>query len=141
MDAILERAEALMPRVQLLVILDTLVYLARSGRVPRLIVWASSPLQVKPIVEFHQGRYRPIAVVRTKRRAIERLLQALQRRTDGRAAHVCVQHTNVPQEAERLAEQVRAMLQPKELFVREFTQVMGVHTGPGLLGFAFYTEP
>lgn len=135
------RAEAIMPRVQLLVILDTLSYLARSGRVPRLVVWASSPLQVKPIVVFQRGAYRPVAVVRTKPRAIERLLQALEQRVERDSLHICVHHTNVPQEAERLAERVRAQFQPKELLVAEFTQVMGVHTGPGLLGLAFYTEP
>ncbi len=140
-DEVLARAEALMPQVQLLVILDTLTYLARSGRVPRLVVWASSPLQVKVVVEFQRGKYRPVAIVRTKRRAVERLRQALQRRAEGGPLHVCVHHTNVPNEAEALAEEVRTALQPKELFVREFTQVMGTHTGPGLLGFAFYTEP
>lgn len=140
-DEVIARAEALMPRVQLVVVLDTLVYLARSGRVPRLLVWASSPLQLKPIVAFQRGVYRPVAFVRTMRRAVDRLVQELERRTAGAPLHVCVHHTNVPREAEELAERVRASLQPKELLVREFTQVMGVHTGPGLLGFAFYTEP
>ena len=139
-DDVITRAEELMPRVQLVVVLDTLVYLARSGRVPRLIVWAASPLQLKPIVAFRQGVYRPVAFVRTMRRAVDRLVQELERRTRGKPLHVCVHHTNVPNEAAELAERVRAALQPKELFVREFTQVMGVHTGPGLLGFAFYTE-
>jgi DegV family protein with EDD domain len=139
-DETIARGEALMPRVQLVVVLDTLVYLARSGRVPRLIVWASSPLQLKPIVSFQQGVYRPITFVRTMRRAVDRLVQELERRTRGQQLHVCVHHTNVPREAEELAQRVRASLQPKELLVREFTQVMGVHTGPGLLGFAFYTE-
>ncbi|MEX1254006.1 MAG: DegV family protein [Dehalococcoidia bacterium] len=140
-DQVLARAEALMPGVQLVVILDTLTYLARSGRVPRLVVWASSPLQLKVVVEFQQAKYRPVAIVRTKPRALERLLHALRERTGGRPLHVCVHHTNVPQEAGALAEQVRSTLQPEELFVREFTQVMGTHTGPGLLGFAFYTDP
>jgi DegV family protein with EDD domain len=140
-DQVIARAQALMPRVQLLVALDTLTYLARSGRVPRLIVWAASPLQVKPIVQYQRGSYRPVAIVRTMRRTVERLLQALEQRAAGGALHVCVHHTNVPQKAEALAERVRAHLQPKELLIAEFTQVMGVHTGPGLLGFAFYTEP
>ena len=140
-EQVIARAETLMPRVQLLVALDTLTYLARSGRVPRLLVWASSPLQVKPIVEFQRGAYRPVAIVRTMRRAVERLFQALERRAQPDTLHVCVHHTNVPQEAAALAERVDASLQPKELFITEFTQVMGVHTGPGLLGFAFYTEP
>lgn len=138
---VIARAEALMPNVQLLVVLDTLTYLARSGRVPRLVVWASSPLQVKPIVQFRQGAYRPLTVVRTLPRAIDRLFRALEERTRGREAHICVHHTNVPDKAADLAERVRSQLQPKELLIREFTQVMGVHTGPGLLGFAFYTQP
>jgi DegV family protein with EDD domain len=139
-DQVIARCEAVIPKVQLLVVIDTLTYLARSGRVPRLFVWASSPLQVKPIVQFQGGAYRPVAFVRTMRRAVDRLVQLLERRTAGGALHVCVHHTNVPQSAEELAERVRASLQPKELFVREFTQVMGVHTGPGLLGFSFYVE-
>lgn len=139
-EDVLSRAEELMPQVQLLVVLDTLLYLGRSGRVPRLIVWASSPLQLKPIVEFHRGAYRPVTMVRTLRRATERLYQVLEGRVHGKGLHVCVQHTNVPEAAEALAARVRQSLNPKELLVREFTQVMGVHTGPGLLGFSFYTE-
>ncbi len=139
-DECVRRAEELMPQVQLLVVLDTLVYLARTGRVPRLIVWAASPLQLKPIVEFQGGSYRPVTMVRTMRRASDRLYQLLERRVQGKELHVCVQHTNVPEGAAVLAERVRTSLQPKELIVREFTQVMGVHTGPGLLGFSFYAK-
>ena len=129
-----------MPRVRLLAVIDTLTYLARSGRVPRLAVWASSPLQVKPIVEFQGGSYRPVSVVRTKRRALDKVLQLLAQRSGDATLHVCVHHTNVPAEAAALAERVRASLDPKELFVKEFSQAMGVHAGPGLIGFAFYTE-
>jgi DegV family protein with EDD domain len=139
-EEVLAAAEMIIPKVQLLVVIDTLTYLSRSGRVPRLVVWASSPLQVKPIVQFQGGAYRPVAIVRTKRRAIDKLVQLLERRTAGGSLHVCVHHTNVPQEAEELAQRVRASLQPNDLFVQEFTQVMGVHAGPGLLGFAFYVE-
>ncbi|MDP3767358.1 MAG: DegV family protein, partial [Dehalococcoidia bacterium] len=141
MDEVIAAAQELMPRVQLLVVIGTLTYMARTGRVPRLVVWASSPLQVKPIVEFKNGSYRPVAIVRTMPRAIDRLFQTFEQRVRGEGAlHCCVHHTNVPEGAEALAERVRTALKPKELFVREFTQVMGVHAGPGLLGFAFYTE-
>ena len=139
-DEVVARAEALMPRVQMLAAIDTLTYLARTGRVPRLVVWASSPLQVKPIVIFQRGVYRPIGVVRTRRRAMDRLVLELERRSRDGALHVCVHHSNAPKEAADLAERVRTSLQPKELFTMEFSQAMGVHAGPGLLGFAFYTE-
>lgn len=140
-DDVIARAEALMPRVQLLVALDTLEYLARSGRVPRLIIWAASPLHVKPIVRFQRGGYLPIAIARTARGAVDRLYRALERQAGAGELHVCVHHTNAAEQGELLAERVRAALEPAEIFVSEFTQVMGVHTGPGLLGFAFYSAP
>ena len=124
----------------MLAAIDTLTYMARTGRVPRLVVWASSPLQVKPIVIFQRGVYRPLTIVRTRRRAMDRLVQELERRAGDGALHVCVHHTNALDDAKALAERVRS-LQPKELYVIEFSQAMGVHAGPGLLGFAFYTEP
>lgn len=140
-ENVIARAEALMPRVHLLVMIDTLTYLARSGRVPRLVVWAASPLQVKPIVAFQRGAYRPVAIVRTRKRAVDRLFRALQDRVGGNSLHVCVHHTNALADAEALADRVRQTLAPNELLISEFTQVMGVHTGPGLLGFAFYVKP
>jgi fatty acid-binding protein DegV len=109
--------------------------------VPKLVVWGASPLQIKPIVSFHKGAYRPVTFVRTMRRAVDRLFQELARRSAGGRVHVCVHHTNVPAQADELLQRVRTKLEPEELFAAEFTQVMGTHTGPGLLGFAFYTEP
>ena len=139
-DAVIASAEALKPRVQLLVALDTLTYLGRSGRVPRLLAWAASPLQVKPVVAFEKGSYRPIGLARSMSGASTRLFQALKQRRTGTRLHVAVQHTNASGAADRLAGLVRSELDPAELFVTEFTQVMGIHTGPGLLGFAFYSE-
>ncbi len=140
-DLVIRRAQALQSRVQLLVSLDTLTYLGSSGRVPRLLIWASSPLQVKPIVSFEGGKYRPIGLARSADGAMRRLLRALEQRSESGRLHVCVHHTSAPDQAAELMERVRSSLQPVELFVSEFTQLMGVHTGPGLLGFAFYREP
>jgi DegV family protein with EDD domain len=141
MDTVIARAEALMPRVGILAMLDTLAYVARSGRVSRLAAWASSPLRLKPIVELQLGDYRPVAVVRTRRRALDRLLTLMEERGRQRGpVHVCVHHTNAPQQALLLASQAQERLQPVELYVSELTQVMGVHTGPGFLAFAYYFE-
>lgn len=138
-DAVIERALALADRVALLVVIDTLEYLARGGRVPRLAAWASHVLQVKPIVQFRAGDIKLVARARTRPRAIERLLAEFRLRApaDG-PLHVCVHHTNAPAEAELLRQRVAEELAPAELYVSEFTQVMGAHTGPGLVGLAFY---
>ncbi len=141
LEAAAARAEALKPRAGIVALLDSLDYLARGGRVPRAVAWASSLLQVKPILEFSHGTVRLIGRVRVRRRAQERLYALLEERTAGaRSVHLCVHHADAPDEAQALFEQARSTLNPAELYMSEFTRVMSAHTGPGLLGFAYYCD-
>jgi DegV family protein with EDD domain len=135
------RVEALKPRVAIVALLDTLDYLARSGRVPRVAAWASSLLQFKPIAEFGPNGVRLVARARVRARARERLFSLLEERAAGaRSLHLCVHHADALDEAQALAERALSTLKPVELYVSEFTRVMSAHTGPGLLGFAFYFD-
>ena len=141
LEATASRAEDLKTRVGIIAVLDTLDYLARGGRVPRAAAWASSLLQVKPILEFSHGSVRLVTRARAHRRAQERLFALLEERVAGASSiHLCVHHADAPEEALALAEQARSTLRPVELYMSEFTRVMSAHTGPGLLGFAFYCE-
>jgi len=137
---VLARAQAVSQRVRLLIGLDTLTYLGRSGRVPRLLLWASSPLRIKPVVSFAGGSYRPVGFARSRPRLMESLCRALEKHRISDNLHVCVHHTNAPEAAAELLTRVRDEFEPAELFISEFTQLMGIHTGPGLLGFAFFTD-
>ena len=141
LEAAAGRAEALKPRVGIIAVLDTLDYLARGGRVPRAAAWATSLLQVKPILEFSHGSVRLVTRARAQRRAQERLFVLLGERAAGSDSfHLCVHHADAPQEALALAEQARSALHPVELYVTEFTRVMTAHTGPGLVGFSYYRD-
>jgi fatty acid-binding protein DegV len=62
-----------------------------------------------------------------------------QRATGARSLHLCIHHADALEEAQALAERARSTLNPVELYIAEFTRVMSAHTGPGLLGFAFYS--
>jgi len=54
--------------------------------------------------------------------------------------HVAIMHADAPQEGERLKEQVASEFSCVELFLTEFSPVMGYATGSGVLGLAFYAE-
>lgn len=134
--------KALLPRVHMLGVLDTLEYLAKGGRVPQVTAWLSALLRVKPLFQLHDGRISRLGAVRTKRRAVARLLRlAGERLEPQRPLHVAVFHAQAAKEAAELADKVQEQFQPAELFVTEFSQVMSIHTGPGLIGLAFYNEP
>ena len=142
LSQVAEVARNLMPKVHLLAFIDTLHYLVKSGRVPQLVDWANSLLKIKPVFELRPlGRgAAPLNKIRTRPKAIEQLMELLKERTGKNPVHCIVMHTNVLDEADKLKERMITEFNCVEAHVVDFTPVMGVHTGPGLLGVAFYTE-
>jgi DegV family protein with EDD domain len=140
LDAVVAKVEEMAPRVNLLAMLDTLSYLARGGRVPRVAAWAAGMLQVKPIVRFTASDIRLVARTRTRPRALERMSELLAEIAEGRPVHLAVHHAHAPADAGELLAQAERRVRIAESYVTEFTQVMGVHTGPGLAGFAFWCD-
>ncbi|MBI5283702.1 MAG: DegV family protein [Chloroflexi bacterium] len=139
-DEVARRAEVMTEQVTLLAMLDTLSYLARGGRVPRVAAWTAGMLQVKPIVRFSASDIRLVARTRTRRRALDRMIALLVEMAAGRRLHLAVHHANAAADARYLLEGAERQIDLAETFLTEFTQVMGVHTGPGLVGLAWWAE-
>ena len=137
-----EAARNMMGKVNFLAMLDTLYYLARLGRIARAAAWAGSLLSMKPIVEHSPaiGETTPVARPRTKTRAVERMLEIMAQRMGDSRVQVMVHHADELEEAEKLAAEIKSRFNCLELHLTEFTPVMGVHTGPGLLAIAFYAD-
>lgn len=140
LDDVVRRAEAVSTRVTLLAMLDTLSYLARSGRVPRVAAWAAGMLQVKPVVRFSAEGIRLAARTRTRPRALAHIADMVVAAIGGRAAHLAVHHADAADDAASLREAIERRTTVVEAHTTEFTQVMGVHTGPGLVGAAWWCE-
>ncbi len=127
-------------KVKLLGMVDTLRYLVKGGRVPMAAAWATSLLQIKPILQINGGEVTLVAKVRTKSRAVKRLLELMKQDVDSKQAHVSVVHANALNDARLLKEQVESQFDCKELYITEFPSVMAAHTGPGLVGISYYYE-
>jgi DegV family protein with EDD domain len=142
LEKVLNAAKTVMPTVYLVAFIDTLRYLAKGGRVPYVAAWASQLLEIKPIFELlplSKGAI-PLDKVRSRAKAIKRLNEIVLERTDRKPMHAIVLHSDALQEAEKLKEHIASVSNCVEIYVRDFTPVMGVHTGPGLLGIAFYFD-
>jgi DegV family protein with EDD domain len=137
-----EAASDLMGKVSFIGMLDTLYYLARTGRVARAAAWAGSLVNVKPIVAHYPnvGETTPVARPRSRTSGIEHMLEMMAEAIGRSTAHVMVQHADEPEEAERFKDKIGSMFHCSELLLTEFSSSMGVHCGPGLLAVSFYTE-
>ena len=140
MDAVVARAAEIASKVNLMAAIDTLEYLYRGGRIGAAAALLGSVLQIKPILYVADGHTEVLAKPRTKAKATRFMLQQMANQVDGHHLHAAVLHADAPEEAEELRQHIAQQFDCVELYVAEFTPVMGAHTGPGLLGVAFYAE-
>ena len=135
---VLSRVERRIGDTHFIGCLDTLYYLWRGGRVPRLFMWMGSLLDIKPVLRLSAGRIGMVERPRTEARALARLTAIAAGLADGRPVRAAVMHAAAPERAETLAEQLRSELRVEELFITSFTPAIGAHTGPGLVACAFH---
>jgi len=138
---VMTTAQDIMHRVNLFATLDTLHYLVKGGRVPQAAALVNSLLKIKPIFTLNHAEAHTVALPRTIPSAIKRMTKLMEKKVvTGQRLHVAVMHADVLDKAVALRNRIAAHFDCAELFITEFTPVMGVHTGPGLLGIAFYGE-
>jgi DegV family protein with EDD domain len=141
-DAVERAARTVAERVRLVATLDSLDSLVASGRVPELAGRAGRFLNVHPLFEFRGGRVRALRPALSRDAALDRIASAWRRNAERDARlHVAVLHANDPGRAERLLAQVQEEVEPASAFVAEFSAAMLAHTGPELVGLAWWWEP
>jgi DegV family protein with EDD domain len=119
--------------LKIIVMVDTLEYLRRGGRIGAAQAWIGATLKVKPILTI-EGEMQPVERVRTAGRAFERLVAHLELRREEGCDGFAIQHIQAAAEAERLAERGRAIYGRDPELISEIGPVIGTHTGPGILG-------
>ena len=138
-DEVSQFSQKIAQKVSLLAFPETLYYIWKSGRVPRIAHIGSSILDIKPIFEMKHGKVGSVARVRSRTRAIQRLVDMVCAKSSN-PIHFTVIHADCKNDAENLLRMLHEKCDVKESFVSEFTPAMGSHIGPGLLGVAFWHE-
>lgn len=121
-----------------LFVVETLEFLRRGGRIGGAQALLGTALNIKPVLEMRNGRIEPVEKIRTKRKAIERLIELtverISNRTPVRLASV---HANAEAEAMSLLETVRAKLNPIETLCCPLSPAIGAHVGPGTVALTY----
>jgi len=133
-------AEEVRDKVTFLAFLDTIRYVYRTGRIPKIAANIGSMLNIKPILTSSSGLVRFKGIARNTERGIDSLLGIMRNKVGKSPVHVAVMHAYAPDKAEKLRERISSEFQCSELWVSEFSPVMGYATGTGTLALAFYKE-
>ena len=122
-------------KCRVLALLDTLRYVEMGGRVSRAQAMIGTMLDLKPLLLMVDGEIKSIDRVRTRSRAIPRMVEFFEK--DLAAEHVGVVHAQAPDEAEQIADDLRRRLPGMEVPVGQIGCVLGTHVGPKALGLVY----
>jgi DegV family protein with EDD domain len=138
LEAAISAVDARVERLRILALLDTLRYVEMGGRVSRAQAMVGNLLDVKPILALTSGAITSVDRVRTRSRAIPRLVEHLRRDTP--VESLAVMHAACEEDGLELRERLlHEMPEIGEIAVAQIGPVLGTHAGPGAVGFAYVT--
>jgi DegV family protein with EDD domain len=133
-----EIAEHALQNTGVLITLETLEFLHRGGRIGGAQKFLATALKFKPILELVNGGFEGIDRVRTTSKAMARVVDILVERIGNRQpVHLAAMHTNAYERACQLLDMAKERIEVTRSVISEVSPAVGVHMGPGAVGFAY----
>lgn len=132
-EEVIEKVDLVRDGIDTLVLVDTLDFLRKGGRIGGAQAWVGGALKIKPLLKLEET-VKPVEKVRTTSRAMDRLREfARLKATSGEEITWTVQQVQNPEAAAELAAWCREAFQCEGAFLDEMSTVIGTHGGPGLV--------
>lgn len=143
LEQILVQVEEIRKRTGFVGGLETLEYLARGGRIGKAAYMLSSATRILPVLSMSdEGEVIPLSRVLGYQHALEEMVHFVGARVTGfRHLSLAVMHADVLPWAEKLYALAVEQLHPDDIIITDFTPVMVAHSGPGIIGLAYYWQP
>ncbi len=132
LDAVESAAADTIARSQIFVVLETLEFLRRGGRIGKAQALVGSVLSLKPVLTVRDGHVTPLERVRTWRKAMDRMIELI--REQGPLEVLAVYHVGNEADARVMAERLADLVPLDEILIGELGSVVTTYAGPGALG-------
>jgi DegV family protein with EDD domain len=119
-------------------VVDTLEFLHRGGRIGGAQRLLGTALNLKPLLTVQDGKVEAVERIRTKVKALERMIEIIGEQTQGKGpVRVAALHANAEAEARETLSRVSKLVNATESVFTSVSPVVGTHTGPGTVGIAY----
>ncbi len=136
------KARALVPRMRLLFVVDTLEFLHRGGRIGGASRYMGTILSIKPILTLADGKVTPLDKVRTMKKAVAKMLSIAEKDLRGQTNfRIAVQNASAPAEGNQVAKEVKKKFGLTDVIQSDISPVVGTHVGPGSIAVVYYVVP
>ncbi|HET7009246.1 MAG TPA: DegV family protein [Anaerolineales bacterium] len=125
----------------IMLVVDTLEFLHRGGRIGGAARLVGTMLNFKPLLHVQDGRIEPLERVRTRPKAYARIMELLGEKVRGHSnVRIAAMHAAAEEDARRMLADAKQKYQPIETTLSWATPAIGAHTGPGTLAMAYCVE-
>ena len=138
LDQLTPNLDSILARTNCHVLLETLEYLSKGGRIGKASAFLGSLLSIKPIIMIADGEAHPVGRVRTREKGIRKLVEVAESLAPLR--WVSIVHSSTSDEADMLRERLSTVISPDQIIVAGFGPVIGTYVGPGGIGLGLMSE-
>lgn len=126
------------------IMLDTLKYLKKGGRITPAAAALGSALRLKPVLTIQGEKLDAFAIAKTKKQGVKKMLSAIEDDINSRFGgvdhmeniHMEIAHTKNPEAAEELRQQIIEKFGVKQVDLYPLSLSIACHIGPGSLAVA-----
>jgi DegV family protein with EDD domain len=141
MEEIVSLAEKVRAKAGGIMMLDTLRYVYRTGRMSKTASRIASLFNIKPINKItDNGTLEMIDRSRKTSDGIERLIKAVTRESVNDSMYFMVTHAAAEENAQYLADQLKKRFNCLSMIISDYSPVMGYGAGPGALFVGYHPE-
>jgi len=138
-DAIVAKLNDMIPRGRLYFLVDTLEYLAKGGRIGGAKRLLAELLEIKPTLQMKDGQVESFEQLRTKKRALARLVEVVAEQCPGgESAHLCALQVEAEKDAEALVAELKSRVKVPQIPIYQLPPAIVVHAGPRAMGVGFF---
>jgi DegV family protein with EDD domain len=131
-------AEKARSHVGVYLTVDTLEFLHRGGRIGGAQRFLGTALNLKPILTVEDGRVEPVERVRTRGKALDRLVEIVAEKCAGKSpVHMATLHADSEADAKSMLDKITPLVNPVESVFAAVSPAVGANTGPGTVGLAY----
>lgn len=128
-------------KVGVIFAVETLEFLHRGGRIGGARRFLGTALNIKPILHVHGGKVEALDQVRTRKKSLNYVLDAVGERVSGHEnVRIATLHAASEADADFLMNAAMERFDPVEALTSEVSPVVGAHAGPGTVGLCWCVD-
>ncbi len=139
--AALDRMKTIRKSMSTMFVLNTLEYLRKGGRIGKVEGTVGNLLNIKPIIAVNEeGVYYTVSKGKGFKKAVNTMVEEIKKRYEDKPISIAIVHGKQLEGAKMLLETLKEKLNITTSYITQASPVLGMHTGPGLLGIVAFEE-